>query len=421
VSNTLQKKNIFSLYRGLGKSVYVLFIATVCNAMGSFVYPFLILLLTQRLGYSEVKAGLFMTLTAVVYLPGSLIGGKLTDHYGRKTVMVISQIVALSMFVICGFIGDSPFIPLYILFNLFFDGITDPARSALLTDVTNSENRQASFSFNYLGHNLGFAFGPIVAGLFFYTHPQWIFFGNAIASAVAVGFVMMFVPESKPSQSVIEQSKNEEGPEKSEEGGLLKALLARPHLLLYGVCATFYSFAYSQALFALPLYTTSLFGKGGAALYGRMMSVNALVVIVSNSLLVVTLRRFHPLRNIAIAGLFYAVGFTLLGWAHSPLFLYLLSVVYTIGEVIDATNNNFYVANNTPLSHRGRFSSFFPLLMGVGHAIAPAVGGLLSSRYNLHVVWLSVGVSALIGSGGTFFLYMRDLKKPIKVVNVRNQ
>ena len=96
--------------------------------------------------------------------------------------------------------------PLFIILNLLFDGAVDPARSALMTDVTVPENRQVSFSFNYLGHNMGFAIGPIVAGFLFYRAPNWIFFGNAIVSTISIIFVAFMVPESKPDQKAIEAS-----------------------------------------------------------------------------------------------------------------------------------------------------------------------------------------------------------------------
>jgi len=408
-SNTF--KNMLLLYRGLPRPVYVLFFATVINGVGIFVYPFLVLLLTQYLGYSDAWTGLFLSFTAFAYLPGSLLGGKLADRIGRKKVMVAGQLLASAMFAVCGFLGPSKLVPLFILLNLAFDGITDPARGALLTDVTNHTNRQASFSLTYLGHNLGFAFGPILAGLLFYRAPQWLFFGNAIAAFIATLFVIGNVPESKPDQKAIEESLKSDNAEKAVEGGLFKALLSRPRLLIFAICATFYSFAYAQALFALPLYTTALFGQKGAALYGRMMSINAVVVVFSNTFLVMALRKKHPLRNIAVAGIFYTVGFMCLGFASSVALLYLLTITYTLGEVMEATNSQYYIANNTPLNHRGRFSAVFPLIMGFGHAIAPLVGGVVSTHYGLKPLWLMVGVTAFIGSVGIWVLYWIEAKK----------
>ena len=403
-------RGMFSLYKGLPRPVYVLFVATIMNGVGIFVYPFLVLLLTQHLGYTDAWAGVFMSVAALAYLPGSFIGGKLADKIGRKRVMVIGQLLASCMFVVCGFLGNTQLVPFFILMNLLFDGMTDPARSALMTDVTDQENRQASFSLNYLGHNLGFALGPVIAGLFFYKAPQWLFFGNAIAATISIIFVAFSVPESKPDQAAIEASFKSNSTEKAHPGGLFKALFSRPRLLLLAVCVTFFSFTYSQSLFALPLYTTRLFGKAGATLYGTMMSLNAVVVVCSNAFIVMALKKSHPLRNIALAGVLYAFGFACMGLARTPLWFYLLTVVYTLGEVVDATNTHYYIANNTPMSHRARFSAILPVIMGTGHAIAPVIGGQVSSRHGLGVLWVLVGITAIIGAIGVFILYLTEPK-----------
>lgn len=401
-------KGMLALYKGLPRSVYVLFFATIMNGVGIFVYPFLVLLLTQHLGYSDAWAGAFMSVAALAYLPGSFIGGKLADKIGRKRVMVIGQLLASSMFVVCGFLGTSIWVPFFIILNLLFDGATDPARSALMTDITTPENRQVSFSLNYLGHNMGFALGPVIAGFLFYAAPGWLFFGNAIAATISIIFVGFMVPESKPDQAAIEASYHTDSPEKAHPGGLFKALFSRPRLLILAVCITFFSFAYSQSLFALPLYTTSLYGEAGAALYGSMMSLNAIVVVCSNAFIVMILRRFHPLRNIALAGILYAVGFTCMGLVQAPIWLYLLTIVFTLGEVIDATNTHYYIANNTPISHRARFSAILPVIMGLGHAIAPLIGGQISTRYGLGHVWVVIGISAMVGTVGIIILYATE-------------
>jgi MFS family permease len=403
-------RGMAALYRGLPRPVYVLFVATIMNGVGIFVYPFMVLLLTQHLGYSDAWTGAFMSVAALTYLPGSFIGGKLADKLGRKRVMVTGQLLASSMFVVCGFLGTSRLIPLFILLNLLFDGVTDPARSALMTDVTDASNRQASFSLNYLGHNLGFSLGPVIAGLFFWRAPSWLFFGNAIAATVSITFVALMVPESKPDQKAIEASYHSDSAEKAVRGGLLKALGSRPRLLLLALFITFFSFAYSQSLFALPLYTTRLFGERGATLYGSMMSLNAVVVVCSNAFLVMFLRKYHPLRNIALAVVLYAVGFSCMGLVSSPIWFYLLTVTFTLGEVVDATNTHYYIANNTPMSHRGRFSAILPVIMGFGHGLAPLIGGQVSSRHGLGVLWIIVGITALIGAAGILGLYLTEPK-----------
>ncbi|MDP3178583.1 MAG: MFS transporter, partial [Spirochaetaceae bacterium] len=240
----------FDLYRGLPAPIYTLFIATIVNGTGIFVFPFLTLLLIKRLGWSATSAGSFMLLASLMYLPGGMIGGKLADLFGRKKVMVVSQALAGFVFVIAGFLGDSPLLPWLILSNIFFDGITDPARSAMQIDFVPPERRQAAFSFIYLGHNLGFACGPLIAGYLFYAAPAWLFFGNAIAIGLALSLVILFVPESMPTKDEIEASFEGRSGEAGHRGGLFSALFARPYLLVYLLLTTFYGFIYAQHRFA---------------------------------------------------------------------------------------------------------------------------------------------------------------------------
>ena len=393
-----------SIYRGLPRPIYTLFLSTVINSVGVFVYPFLTLYLTQRLGYPPAKAGLFLTVASILYVPGSLLGSTLADSIGRKWVAVPCEILMNSCYLAAGFLEGTEWVPLLVLAALFFDGMVDPAREAMKTDVTSIENRQASFSLIYLGHNLGFAIGPVIAGLFFYRSPSWLFFGNAIAGFLSVLLIIFQIEETKPSKETIEESRRWKSGERAEEGGALKALFSRPRLLAFSLSVTCFSYAYSQTLFALPLLTTALFGPGGAPLYGRMMALNGVVVVLLTPLIVMVGRRLTPLSNITISGLLYTIGFSLFAFATTePVFLLLVSV-YTIGEIVNATNQGYWIANNIPISYRGRFSAILPIIMGTGHAIAPVIGGAIIQYTDLSVLWLTTGLAALAGTVGIAIL-----------------
>jgi len=407
----LRVENPLAIYKGLNKPVYVLFIATMINGVGIFVYPFLALYLTQRLDYTALEAGTFMTIASLLYVPGSFIGSKLADMIGRKPVMVISQLLMDGCFILCGFWEGSTIIPFLILVGLFFDGATDPAREALKTDVTTIEDRQVSFSLLYLGHNLGYAFGPVIAGYLFYANPKWLFWGNALAGILSTLLVLWKIKETKPSKELLNASMDWKTTEKGEEGGIIKALLTRPKLLLFAFFITFFSYAYSQTLFALPLLTTDLFGLQGAPLYGKMMALNGIVVVLFTPLLVSKLRRFHPLANTVLSGLLYTVAFFLFAFAKLPLSFLILTALFTIGEIISATNEHFYVANNTPISHRARFSAILPIIMGTGHAMAPLIGGAIIASASMNLLWVSTGASALVGSLGVFGIYLYERQK----------
>jgi MFS family permease len=391
-------------YRGLPRSIYALFAATVVNGMGVFVFPFMALILTRRFGMSDKAAGDIVFLTTVAYVPGTLIGGKLSDRFGRKRVQMVSQFLCGAALLPCGFITDPHLIAIFIVASVFFDGVTDPARSAMSADFTTPENRQAAYSLIYLGHNLGFAIGQLIAGFLFSSAPSWMFWGNALAIGVSLGVVAMFLPESKPSVEAERASLATSSTEKAHEGGLLSALLSRPMLLVFAVLTSLYSFVYAHHRFALPIQATDLFGDSGARLYGFVMTMNALLVLAFTTPIVALTRRYKPIVNMAFAGVLYAVGFGVLAFARLPWLFFASTFLWTMGEIMQATNESVYVTNHTPMSHRGRFNAVLPLIAGVGFSISTPIAGRIADSAGLPTVWLVVSLAACIGAFGILVL-----------------
>ncbi len=400
----LKKLNPFEVYRGLPREVYTIFFATLINGMGIFVYPFLALYLTQRLEYSIERAGLFMFIASCAYIPGTFIGGKLCDSAGRRPVLFAAQTLASLMFLVCGLIGTSPLVPYFILGSLFFDGFADPARQAIHTDVTTTANRQSAFALNYLGHNLGYSVGPLIAGFLFVHATHWLFIGNAIAGFASVLLMVAIIGETRPTDHQIRQSLETDATDRAVEGSLLEALHSRWPLLLFGFFITLYGFSYGQTLFSLPLSAVAAFGDQGPRIFGLLMSLNALIVIFLNAPTVSLTRRWKTLHSVAFAGILYAVGFAGFIAARSlPLFL-LFTLIWTLGELVDAVNTWYYIANHTPMSHRGRFGGIFPFITNSGRAIAPWAGGRIIQRLSLSALWAAAALISLAGSAGITFL-----------------
>ncbi|NSW92130.1 MAG: MFS transporter, partial [Firmicutes bacterium] len=129
-------------YRGLPKSVYFLFISKIVNSIGNFVMPFLAIFLTDRLGMREDQAGFFVMLAAIAFVPGSLIGGKLADIYGRKKVLILFHGLSGLCFVPCAFLGPSMLVTWLLVASSLFIGASNPAYTAMVTDLTDMGNRK---------------------------------------------------------------------------------------------------------------------------------------------------------------------------------------------------------------------------------------------------------------------------------------
>ncbi|NRZ45919.1 MFS family permease [Clostridium beijerinckii] len=77
-------KDFINNYKGLPKEMYVICFATLINRLGDFVVPFLALYLTQKIGMTAAATGVIVTLSSVVGIPASILGGKISDMFGRK-------------------------------------------------------------------------------------------------------------------------------------------------------------------------------------------------------------------------------------------------------------------------------------------------------------------------------------------------
>ena len=160
-------KNFFEDYTELPKSIFILFFAQIVSSIGSFVFPFLTIFFTKTLLYSEQQAGFYVMLATGAKIPGLLLGGKLVDIFGRKRIFVIFSTISALFILSCLIVQKKEIIPWLLVLSAVFNGANYPALKAMAADLTNPDNRKAAFSLLYLGLNIGFVVGPLVAGLLY--------------------------------------------------------------------------------------------------------------------------------------------------------------------------------------------------------------------------------------------------------------
>ena len=416
----METKHAKLTYFGLPRSVYVIFFARVVNSMGNFVHPFMTLLLTSKGGMGEEKVGLFLLLSSIVQIPGSLLGGKLTDKLGRKKIMIIFMGLAALCLIPCAFLLDNPvlfqYIPWLLILSSYFGSVAGPASGAMMNDLTLPQNRQAAFSLLYMGMNAGTALGSIIAGVLFNNFMKYLFIGDAITTLISILLLALLVKETKPETEELEQVARVRREEKAETGGLLTALLKRPTLLIFACFDMLYAFVYAQTNFSLPLQTKAVFGEElGAGFFGTIAMVNCLEVIFLTTVITLITRKIRPVYNVAIAGIFYAIGFGMLFFVESFWLFILSTVIWTVGEIINATNIGVYIANHTPITHRGRFNSIINIITGTGNAISPYIMGAYIARYSVTNVWPIISVISVVATLSMYLLGTYEKKKEKRI------
>lgn len=367
-------------YRGLGPSLWTMFLSTMVNRFGDFVGPFLSLYLSLVLGLDEIRTAGIVSLTFAASMVGSLVSGRIADTLGRKRTLLMFQLAGAAFTIGAGFLYARTWAPWLIILGNFFRGGARPLIGALLTDLAPLGRRKEVFGLQYWSINVGTALGPLAAGFLFKNALAWLFWGDAVSTILAVILVGRGVHPPAVTQA-------ESHLEHRDERGALRAFLSRPILLAFALISLASSITYSQTSFGLSLTLKAYRGDGAAAFLAIMMSLNAVTVIALSIPTARLLRSLSPLVCMAISAVFYVLGFGAYSFPLGSLGLLLATFTWTLGEITASTNMGVFMARHTPENWRGSFQSFMGVFYSGGWAIGPLVAGPLLMAGGSGLLW----------------------------------
>ncbi|KUK79517.1 MAG: Permease of the major facilitator superfamily [Microgenomates bacterium 39_7] len=179
----------------LTRQHFIVFLILITEVLGfSLVLPFLPIF-AQDMGASAFVVGLLLTTFSLFQFISAPIAGSLSDRYGRKPMLIISQIATLVSFLVLGF-ADS----LWMLFlsravdGLFGSNAT--IAKAYLSDITPDKDRSKVFGISGVAFAIGFMIGPMIGGTIAqtdYSLPSFIAAGITLISIV---LTILALPET---------------------------------------------------------------------------------------------------------------------------------------------------------------------------------------------------------------------------------
>ena len=279
---------IFKQYTGLPRQVYIICFARIVTSMGAFIFSMNSLLMTTVLGLSEVATGYVMVLLAVCDIVGALIGGRLSDYYGRKKTIIAAMTVETVALILGG---------IYVrrMIVIFFEAVTltcfamfFPVIGAMITDKTGEGKREESFSLLFLCINVGYSVGQSIAGAIFYNYTEWIFWGMGIATVITMVLLGLFVrdeyvPICKRTDEVqVRESVEVYEAERVSDGrNLISLILKDKPLVLFLIASVLFGYAYTQVSYMMPLQYSGYFGAEiGSKWVARLWIVNSVFCII---------------------------------------------------------------------------------------------------------------------------------------------
>ena len=406
-------------------SIYPILSVNFVGTLGfSVVLPFLVFLVT-RWGGNALIYGIMGATYSAFQLLGAPILGRWSDDYGRRRILLLSQLGTLfswTLFLIAFALPTAPLahvdsrtlgefsvtLPLLVVFAArAFDGLTGgnvSVANAYLADITDEEHRSANFGKMAVAANLGFVIGPTLAGLLSGT--SW---GELlpVLAALAISLVATLViafklPDSTPC--VIEEDPEQLNVRKvfgQEQRPCFKMrtsneLSAReifrldgvaPLLVIYFLVMLGFNFYY----IAFPVHAaTSLdWTVREVGVYFSVLSLS--MVVVQGPLLSRASRKFSDATLAVVGSLILALSFSFF-LSQETHRVYTGAVLLAVGNGLMWPSVVSMLSKAAGNRHQGAVQGFASSLSAVASIIGLIAGGALYARLASGVFLLSSAV-----------------------------
>lgn len=383
-----------------------IFLIVAVDILGMTIILPLLPFYAERYGATPFQVGLLVATFAVCQLVAGPVLGRLSDRYGRRPLLIISQIGTCAGFVILAFANSLPLIFL----SRFIDGITAGNLSlaqAYIADVTEPEHRAKSFGILGIAFGLGFLFGPALSGFlsqYDYSYPAW---AAASLSFVSILCTYFLLPQVQPHQDT------ESGPGGKRLGlldwGAYLGYFKRPELKTVLFQFTMFCFMFMLFMSGFALFSERRFlidGRPyGPREVGYLYAFSGLLgVVIQGGLIGRLVKRFGE-RALARAGFLSAgLGLVFLALVRSEWVLLPVMILTAFGTGSLRPALTSLVTRAVGRGEQGVVLGLTQSLMSIAAIIAPLISGYLIGCGSLAAWALAAAAFSLIG----FWLGRRD-------------
>jgi MFS family permease len=378
------------------RPVRVLIYGTLVNKLGTFIVPYLALVLLRDFHLGERTAAKLLSAYAVGMLVSILAGGVLTDRLGRRRTLLVSLFGSGLLAVAMG-LGPPPrlFVPLLLTFG-FVGDLYRPAAAAVIGDLLPSSERASGFAGLRMAVNLGWAAGTALGGVLADWDWRLLFVGDGLTTLAYGVIVLLAIPDTRPGGVVLDGAALVPSSARTQLRGDAAGsnpLVDGVYLQLLGA-AFLLTLIYCSNLSVFPL-TVTRGASYPAKVYGALLAVNGVLIAFLEISVVARLRRFRRLRVAALGHLLCGLGFGMLGLVMHWAWFLLGVLVFTAGEILASPQGMSFVADWAPPSARGRYLSFYQATWSLGLAVNPPLALPLHAALGERAFWALMPVVAL--------------------------
>ncbi len=384
-------------FRGLDRRVVFLALSRFIRATGRVsTFIFLPLILIDMYGLSFILSGLILGSSAIVMAFVQYYSGKWTDRIGRRFFLIVIPVPAAVFYLIMFFSVYDKVSVVYLLAawygTIIMNSLQYPAIEASIADITKTSERLSGFTLVRIMANMGAAIGPLIGGFISYYNFAYIFLIASLLTVVEVFVLFYNVRETYFP------------PMKTPEKVQINIFRADRFFFLFTLVGIVLGFALRQDGPTLTVYAFDLKNLPIIDI-GYIYSVNGLMVIaLQMPILRAMSSHGNPVFWRGIGTLFYAAGFSVLGFMNSFAFILLAMFIFTIGEDFMAPTTQTIITTLAPVDKKGTYIGSYNLLTSSGRFFGTFIGLYLLYifRYISGTFWIYIAVITVVIS----FLYV---------------
>jgi len=382
----------------------IIFLIVFIDLLGfSLILP-LLPFYADTFGATPFQVGLLVASYAAAQLVGAPLLGRLSDRFGRRPVLLISQMGTFVGFLMLGFANA-----LWMLFaSRLLDGFTGgniSVAQAYITDITDENDRAKGLGMIGAAFGLGFIIGPAAGGLLSVYGFAVPAFAAAGLSLISILGVIFFLPESLTPELRTKLTTARQGFSIQRLWVALNRQRVGP---LFHVRFTF-GLAFSTFQTIFPLYAQYKLGLDPRSTGFVLTYVGILVVFVQGYLIGRLAARYEEYRLIFWATIILAITF--FAWAAVPNLIGLLIILAPLAAAAGVLNTliNSALSKSVYPEEVGGTLGISASLESLTRALSPSAGGYLLGSLG---TWAPGILSGLIMLWTVSFTWRRLIINP---------
>lgn len=355
-----------------------LFGEAIFNLLFWMYFPFIALYFSTELGNST--AGMLMTIPPLISLFGSLVGGSLADSIGRRRVMLMGSFIQALMFILFA-LSMSPWLDYFAFIGISMGGaIYRPPSAAMVADLVPETERRQVFATFTTAKNIGAVLGPALGAILFFHYRHELLWTCSAVLGIYTLVIYFIVKETKLDIQ-----------KKPRLRYILKAqwsdyreILRDKIFTIYILAGVFAVVTIMQLDLYLPIYIinhvpTQVFIAWNEwsliltseEIFGWMLGLNGLLFVLF-VLPVTKWLKNRDERDVFILSSFLSgIGMLALGGSTNIWYLFLMTIVFTFGEIVRSPVMESFVSRYAPRESIGKYIGADSLQYTVGRFLAP--------------------------------------------------